>query len=153
MHKETRLCLKRKLLIVQAYEDAHIGTTPFFAKYNGMHNLQQQECCDFRKALEKHRNILRRFDPDCLGRCERILNVVLEGGLFYGDSGQYYRSCFYVVVNRWDRLDAVDATVVVLDGTADIHPNYDTQDVTVGLLNSHTRASSLMLRFPLTNSG
>lgn len=115
--------------VVQAYEDAHIGTTPFFAKYNGMLNLQQQECCDFRKALEKHRNILRRFDPDCLGRCERILNVVLEGGLFYGDSGQYYRSCFYVVVNRWDRLDAVDATVVVLDGTADIHPDYDTQDV------------------------
>ena len=78
---------------VQTYEDAHIGETPFFVKYPGVPGLDEKECEEFMNCLEKRRNQIRRFDPDCINRCERILHVALHGGLFYGDSGQYYKSC------------------------------------------------------------
>lgn len=73
----------------QDFEDTHIGGTPFFAKYDGMPGLLEKECEEFMEVLEKRRNQVRRFDPECMGRCERILDVALNGGLFYGDSGQY----------------------------------------------------------------
>lgn len=134
---------------VQDYEDKHIGETPFFAKCAGIQGIAEPECREFMNVLEMHRNQLRHFDPDCLARCERILDVVLHGGLFYGDSGQYYRSCFYVVANRWDHLEGVDANVVILDGTGDIHPDYDRQNrasfITEGLPSR--KLSNLTLQF------
>ena len=133
----------------QDFEDTHIGATPFFAKYDGMPGLLEKECEEFMEVLEKRRNQIRRFDPECMGRCKRILDVALNGGLFYGDSGQYYRSCFYTVVNRWDRLNEVQANVVVLDGTGDIHPDYDRQDDLIKVTDDlpSRKLSNLTLRF------
>lgn len=133
----------------QDFEDTHIGETPFFAKYDGMPGLLEKECEEFMEVLEKRRNQIRRFDPECMGRCERILDVALNGGLFYGDSGQYYRSCFYTVVNRWDRLNEVQASVVVLDGTGDIHPDYDRQDDLIKVTDDlpSRKLSNLTLHF------
>lgn len=74
------------------------------------------------------RDQLKRFDPECMLMIERILKLMWQGGLFYGDRGQYYKSCFYMTVNRWDRLKDVRTRVLVLDGTGDIHPDYDQQE-------------------------
>ncbi len=133
----------------QDFEDTHIGITPFFAKYDGMLGLLEKECDEFMEVLEKRRNQIRRFDPECMGRCERILDVAIHGSLFYGDSGQYYRSCFYTVVNRWDRLNEVQANVVVLDGTGDIHPDYDRQDDLIKVTDDlpSRKLSNLTLHF------
>lgn len=76
---------------VQDYEDKHIGETPFFAKCAGIQGIAEPECREFMNAMEMHRNQLRRFDPECLARCERIIDVILHGGSITGAAFTLWR--------------------------------------------------------------
>lgn len=121
--------------IIQQLEDSHAGREAFYAAFHGVknldgHTLTRSDFGVFWQYVSRKnvRDQLKRFDPECMLMIERILKLMWHGGLFYGDRGQYYKSCFYMTVNRWDRLKDVHARVLVLDGTGDIHPDYDRQE-------------------------
>lgn len=121
--------------VIQQLEDGHAGKEAFYAAFQGIknldgHTLNRSDFGVFWQYVSRKnvRDQLKRFDPECMLMIERILKLMWHGGLFYGDRGQYYKSCFYMTVNRWDRLKDVRARVLVLDGTGDIHPDYDRQE-------------------------
>ena len=54
-----------------------------------------------------------------------------EYGIFhYSGENRYYRSSFSITVSNQDKLMDLGAKVIVLDGTADIHPDYADKKLT-----------------------
>lgn len=112
---------------IQKCEDEHVNVKSFFVVHGGMPEIDAVQLDAFEELAESHAGQLKKYDPECLGRIQRILEIVRNGGLIYGDEGQYYKSCFYTVANRSALVDGVQAHVLILDGTGDIHPDYDHQ--------------------------
>lgn len=63
------------------------------------------------------------------GAAHRILKAVFvierEGAVFQSQKGNYYGDTFSVLIDNREMLTNIGAKVLILDGTADLHPDYE----------------------------
>lgn len=91
------------------------------------HGLQLE---DYFIMFRKYKINLTKYDIKTTKIIEAISKLVSEGGIVASEkkvkkkSDENYDNYFYVVVNNSDKLTATNANVFVLDGTADISPEY-----------------------------
>lgn len=83
----------------------------------------------FKDLISKYRALLRRYNPDVLKDLQAIDKLLIDGAITSQkvkskSSNQDYQNYFTVVTNNIDKLINVGAKVFVMDGTADISPEY-----------------------------
>ena len=83
----------------------------------------------FKDLISKYRALLRRYNPDVLKDLKAIDKLLIDGAITSQkvkskSSNQEYQNYFTVVTNNIDKLINVGAKVFVMDGTADISPEY-----------------------------
>ena len=83
----------------------------------------------FKDLISKYRTLLRRYNPDVLKDLQAIDKLLIDGAITSQkvkskSSNQEYQNYFTVVINNIDMLINVGAKVFVMDGTADISPEY-----------------------------
>jgi len=83
----------------------------------------------FKDLISKYRALLRRYNPDVLKDLQAIDKLLIDGAITSQkvkskSSNQEYQNYFTVVINNVDKLINVGAKVFVMDGTADISPEY-----------------------------
>lgn len=83
----------------------------------------------FKDLVSKYRTLLRRYNPDVLKDLKAIDKLLIDGAITSQkvkskSSSQEYQNYFTVVTNNIDKLINVGAKVFVMDGTADISPDY-----------------------------
>lgn len=85
-----------------------------------------EDNCRFNVLIEKYKYLLRRHNVDILKNIEAI-NKLVEDGVMTSQKvkvNQDYSNYFTVVINNAKKLIDIGAKVFVLDGTADISPEY-----------------------------
>ena len=83
----------------------------------------------FNTLISKYKVLLRRYNPDVLKDLKAIDKLLIDGAITSQkvkskSSNQDYQNYFTVVINNVDKLINVGAKVFVMDGTADISPEY-----------------------------
>lgn len=83
----------------------------------------------FNTLISRYRTLLRRYNPEVLKDLKAIEKLMIDGAITSQkvkskSSNQDYQNYFTVVINNVDKLINVGAKVFVLDGTADISPEY-----------------------------
>ena len=111
--------------VVQDYESHSPGANNFYAACSGGIIHEDSDYRRFMNSIYSNHGHLRRADPDSLDKIHQVLSLLMNGGLFHSSSGQHYKSCFYTTMDRWYCIHDIDAKVIILDGTGDIHPDYD----------------------------
>lgn len=83
----------------------------------------------FNTLISKYKALLRRYKPDILKDLKAIDKLLIDGAITSQkvkskSSNQDYQNYFTVVTNNIDKLINIGAKVFVMDGTADISPEY-----------------------------
>ena len=117
----------------------------------------------FKDLISKYRTLLRRYNPDVLKDLKAIEKLLIDGAITSQkvkskSSSQDYQNYFTVVINNIDKLINVGAKVFVMDGTADISPEYklncvdmidctpfkrDLSKLTINIINVNTSKGKL----------
>ncbi len=117
----------------------------------------------FVDLADKYRNQLRKYNPDTPKDLEAVKKLLFDGVITSQKiktkkSGQEYKNYFTVVTNNADKLIDIGAKVFVLDGTADISPEYklkcvnmvnckqfsrDLSKLTINIVNVNTSKTKL----------
>lgn len=88
------------------------------------------ELVKFFDAFSMYQSDLIKYDSKTVKAVEALQTLINEGGIVISEkkikkkSHERYDNYFYVVVNNSDKLTTANANVFVLDGTADISPEY-----------------------------
>lgn len=90
----------------------------------------------FYKNINNYKSIIKKFNPDAIKTIEAVKQLLTEGiitsqKMKYKTSGNKYDNYFTVLKNNIDKLTAVDAKVYILDGTADISPEYKLKKINI----------------------
>lgn len=83
----------------------------------------------FDNLIQKYKRRLQKYNPDVFKDLEAINKLMIDGAITSQkvkskSSNQEYKNYFTVVINNADKLINVGAKVFVLDGTADVSPEY-----------------------------
>lgn len=83
----------------------------------------------FKTLISKYKVLLRRYNPEALKDLQAIDKLLIDGAITSQkvkskSSSQDYQNYFTVVINNIDKLINVGAKAFVMDGTADISPEY-----------------------------
>lgn len=90
----------------------------------------------FYKNIKNYKSIIKKFNPDAIKTIEAVKQLLTEGiitsqKMKYKTSGNKYDNYFTVLKNNIDKLTAVDAKIYILDGTADISPEYKLKKINI----------------------
>lgn len=90
----------------------------------------------FYKNINNYKSIIKKFNPDAIKTIEAVKKLLTEGiitsqKMKYKTSGNKYDNYFTVLKNNIDKLTAVNAKVYILDGTADISPEYKLKKINI----------------------
>jgi len=91
----------------------------------------------FIKLINKYRLKLQRYDIESYKNILAIIQIVYDGATFTSCKiksktlEQKYENYFTVFINNKDKMIASGAKIYVLDGTADISPDYDVSYVNI----------------------
>lgn len=90
----------------------------------------------FYKNIKNYKSIIKKFNPDAIKTIEAVKQLLTEGiitsqKMKYKTSGNKYDNYFTVLKNNIDKLTAVNAKVYILDGTADISPEYKLKKINI----------------------
>lgn len=90
----------------------------------------------FYKNIKNYKFIIKKFNPDAIKTIEAVKQLLTEGiitsqKMKYKTSGNKYDNYFTVLKNNIDKLTAVDAKIYILDGTADISPEYKLKKINI----------------------
>lgn len=90
----------------------------------------------FYKNINNYKSIIKKFNPDAIKTIEAVKQLLTEGiitsqKMKYKTSGNKYDNYFTVLKNNIDKLTAVDAKVYILDGTADVSPEYKLSKINI----------------------
>lgn len=90
----------------------------------------------FYKNINNYKSIIKKFNPDAIKTIEAVKQLLTEGiitsqKMKYKTSGNKYDNYFTVLKNNIDKLTAVNAKVYILDGTADISPEYQLKKINI----------------------
>ena len=118
---------------------------------------------EFNIILKKYKNQLKKYNSDILKDFEAVNKLFFDGiitsqKIKSKKSNQEYKNYYTVVTNNIDKLINIGAKVFVLDGTADISPEYqlkcvnmincnrfkrDLSKLTINLVNVNTSKDKL----------
>lgn len=118
----------------------------------------------FKKLIFKYKSQLQKYNPEFLKDIAAIEKLLIDGvvtsqKIKSKTSNQEYKNYFTVVTNNIDKLINVGAKVFVLDGTADISPEYslkcinmidctpfkrDLSKLTINIVNINTSKDKLI---------
>lgn len=86
---------------------------------------------EFLSFIDAHRDEIAQYDAKINGEWNTIETIHLirrmmtEGCLYHcGKRGSWYEGSFSMMVSNHEKVTHVGAKVIVMDGTADIHPDY-----------------------------
>lgn len=90
----------------------------------------------FYRNINNYKPIIKKFNPDAIKTIEAVKQLLTEGiitsqKMKYKTSGNKYDNYFTVLKNNIDKLTAVDAKIYILDGTADISPEYKLKKINI----------------------
>lgn len=119
----------------------------------------------FNALVYKYKRQLDKYNPDTVKNIEAINKLLFDGAMTSqkikskkSNSSQEYKNYFTVVINNADKLVNIGAKVFVLDGTADISPEYklkcinmvdctefqrDLSNLTINIVNVNTSKDRL----------
>lgn len=126
----------------------------------------------FKDLISKYKALLRRYNPDVLKDLKAIDKLLIDGAITSQkvkskSSNQDYQNYFTVVTNNIDKLINVGAKVFVMDGTADISPEYklncvnmidctpfkrDLNKLTINIVNVNTSKGKLTTKGSKTDN-
>lgn len=126
----------------------------------------------FNTLISRYRTLLRRYNPEVLKDLKAIDKLLIDGAITSQkvkskSSNQDYQNYFTVVINNVDRLINVGAKVFVMDGTADISPEYklncvdmidctpfkrDLSKLTINIVNVNTSKGKLTSKSSKTDN-
>ena len=126
----------------------------------------------FKILISKYKALLRRYNPDVLKDLQAIDKLLIDGAITSQKvksklSNQEYQNYFTVVINNIDKLIDVGAKVYVMDGTADISPEYklncvdmidctpfkkDLSKLTINIVNVNTSKGKLTTKGSKTDN-
>lgn len=83
----------------------------------------------FYSLIKKYEKQLKKYNPKVIKTIEAVKQLMKEGivtsqKMKFKSSGNDYDNYFTVIINNIEKLTNIDAKVYVLDGTADISPEY-----------------------------
>lgn len=126
----------------------------------------------FNTLISRYRTLLRRYNPEVLKDLKAIDKLLIDGAITSQkvkskSSNQDYQNYFTVVINNADKLINVGAKVFVMDGTADISPEYklncvdmidctpfkrDLSKLTINIVNVNTSKNKLTTKGSKTDN-
>ncbi len=126
----------------------------------------------FNTLISKYKTLLRRYNPEVLKDLKAIDKLLIDGAITSQkvkskSSSQDYQNYFTVVTNNIDKLIDVGAKVFVMDGTADISPEYklncvdmidctpfkrDLSKLTINIVNVNTSKGKLTSKSSKTDN-
>lgn len=126
----------------------------------------------FNTLISKYKTLLRRYNPEVLKDLKAIDKLLIDGAITSQkvkskSSNQEYQNYFTVVINNVDKLINVGAKVFVMDGTADISPDYklncvdmidctpfkrDLSKLTINIINVNTSKGKLTTKGSKTDN-
>lgn len=126
----------------------------------------------FNTLISKYKTLLRRYNPEALKDLQAIDKLLIDGAITSQkvkskSSNQEYQNYFTVVINNVDKLINVGAKVFVMDGTADISPEYklncvnmidckpfkkDLSKLTINIVNVNTSKGKLTTKSSKTDN-
>lgn len=126
----------------------------------------------FQTLISKYKVLLKRYNPDVLKDLKAIDKLLIDGAITSQkvkskSSNQEYQNYFTVVINNIDKLINVGAKVFVMDGTADISPEYklncidmidctqferDLSKLTINIVNVNTSKGKLTTKGSKTDN-
>jgi len=110
---------------------------------------------EFLNFIAEHEDEIARYDSNIndewhtIETIRLIKRMLTEGCLYHcGKRGSWYEGSFSMLIDNSEKITDVDAKVIIMDGTAEIHPDYQQDFIDMRDGSKYERAlDNLDLRF------
>lgn len=95
-----------------------------FYYFNPEQRMTQNDLRFWRFILGNLPSFMEFKNGQALKRLKQVYRLEMEGALYQGRRNREYSNKLALMIDRHDRLVNLNAKLIILDGTADLHPDY-----------------------------
>lgn len=118
----TRIRLSKELKRLEsARPEEHVSS---FFYYNPERRMTQDDQRFWRFVRSNVASFMEFKNGHTLKRLEQVYRIETEGALYQGRRDKEYSNKLAIMLDHRDRFADLNAKMIILDGTADLHPDY-----------------------------